>query len=322
MMHKILITDAVGLVGAYIIDALLELPGLQPQSPEEPSSIILAGYHSPADLSIVRDKYQHQSVVVPTLVDWANETAYSDAVKNIDYILLLTPFTANKVEQINSWMSAISTASSNRSIHIVHIGVHTDETIDPTKRPPHETWQLQAEQVIRSICLTNENLTSTFLRINFDGYNTLLRPLKVAYFIPRDTRFGWAAREDIAKFAATILTSHPAHHDRKTYVISTEAISLVEMAAMASDVINENVQVEELGVAGFEDMALAAQPGDEGYAAYIRSVAEMFRGLQRGEYGWHKDVFPGIFEEIVGRKALSFAEWLAGSATRSRLMLK
>ena len=60
-------------------------------------------------------------------------------------------------------------------------------------------------------------------------------------------------------------------------------------------------------------------PDYEGYGEYVRSVGGMFEGLRRGLYPWHKDVFAERFEEVVGRRPVTFKEWLATSPMRKKL---
>jgi uncharacterized protein YbjT (DUF2867 family) len=309
---RILVTDAVGLVGAFIIRELLV------DSPNANLTVsILAGYHSlaqveAANVSSVSDQ------VKPILVDFDDENTYGEGVKEVDSILLLTPFTSAKAAQVSAWLRAISTNTGERSIHIVYIGVHTNSTESSQNRPDHEQWQLDAEDAIRETCASSSRLSFTMLRINFDGYNTILRPLRIAYYIPIETPFGWMAREDIARFAVQVLLKSTLHRG-KTYVLSAESISLQKMAEIASRVTGMDVRAEYLDIAGFRNVALAAQK-DDGYAAYIRSVAAMFEGLSNGKYPWHQESFPVVFESVVGKSPLSFEQWLSESEYKKRLL--
>ena len=72
------------------------------------------------------------------------------------------------------------------------------------------------------------------LRINFDGYNGLLRPGTVAYYVPRAERYGWMAREDIAALAARVLAD-PARWGGRTFPLSAQAVSLEDMARDAEE---------------------------------------------------------------------------------------
>jgi uncharacterized protein YbjT (DUF2867 family) len=316
-MPKILVTDAVGLVGAYIIQALLaEITTRDIQKPGT-EYCLLAGYHTEAELQAAKKSAIYPDSVIPILVDWGNENTYHAAVKDVDAILLLTPFTSKKVDQIESWLKGISTAT--RSTHVVHVGIHTADKVSSNDRPGHETWQLEAEAMIASVCKPSTHLSYTFLRINFDGYNTLLKPGTIAYYIPQAQRYGWIAREDIAALAGRVLLE-PARHSGKVYVLSAEALSLDDMASVASEVTGKDIAAQEIDVDYFEEMALVAVPGDEGYAAYIRSVAGMFRMLAEGGAVWHREAHPDVFQGVVGRRPLTFRTWLEERPTmRSRL---
>jgi hypothetical protein len=204
-------------------------------------------------------------------------------------------------------------------VHIVHVGVHTNEMVPNSTLPPHETWNLEAEKLIKSQVSANARLSATFLRINFDGYNTLLRPGNVAYYLPRSTPYGWMAREDIAAFAARVLLD-TASHTSKVHVLSAQSISIDEMAAHATRIMGFPVTATELSIRAFQKMAFEAQPGDDGYVDYIHSVVDMFSGLQNGKYAWHKQIFPAEFEAVMKREPLDFPTWLETSPTKSRLM--
>jgi hypothetical protein len=198
-MPRILVTDAVGLVGAYIIRALLEFPefqvGHEGSTSSRAESVILAGYHSSAELEAARKENAVPGIIQPVLVDWAVEGPYSAAARSADAVLLLTPFTADKVNQTESWPAAIVTRNHQKKVHVVQVGIHTtDSPSARTTRPAHETWQLEAEAHIRQMSTAHPRLTWTFLRLNFDGYNTLLRPGRVAYYIAKAVRYGWMAR--------------------------------------------------------------------------------------------------------------------------------
>jgi uncharacterized protein YbjT (DUF2867 family) len=316
-MPRILVTDGVGLVGAYIIQALLaEITTASIKEQGTVEYTILAGYHTKAELGAAKKSALYGETVVPVLVDWALEETYLAAVQDTDAVLLLTPFTARKVDQVKSWLTAIG--ASTKPKHIVHVGIHTAEDA-LEERPVHETWQLEAEQLIASVCKPSTNLTYTFLRINFDGYNTLLKPSSIAYYVPQAVPYGWIAREDIAALAARVLLS-PTQHFSKVYPLSAEAISLDGMAFIARHVTGKDVIATELAADDFEHMALAAMPGDDGYAAYVKSVASMFRLLREGKAAWHQETFTELFEGVVGRKPLAFRQWLEDRPTmRSRL---
>jgi uncharacterized protein YbjT (DUF2867 family) len=74
-MLRILITDAVGLVGAYIIKALLSSSEFQ-----STQYSIIAGYHSETELNTARPSVISNDSIHPVLVDWADEKTYYSAV--------------------------------------------------------------------------------------------------------------------------------------------------------------------------------------------------------------------------------------------------
>jgi uncharacterized protein YbjT (DUF2867 family) len=138
------------------------------------------------------------------------------------------------------------------------MSAHCDDTND-NDRAPHETWQLQAEEVIRTAAEAGENvgrLSWAFLRINIDGYNGVLKSGRISYFLPRGEPYGWMAPEDIAEVAAHALL-HPNHHAGKVYRLAAESLSLDDMAAITSKVCNFDVFSEQLTAEDFEKLALS-----------------------------------------------------------------
>lgn len=327
-MVQILITDAVGLVGAFVINALLSTLEASYGQASLNDTTILAGYHSKDEVQAA-EKANFRPAVVPTLIDWTDMTTWKAAITNADSVLLLTRFTSHKVTDVNNWLTVASKAANERMssdvqeqkiqpLHIVHVGVHTDESAHSGEKPIHETWQQNAERIIQRTCEDNSALSATFLRINFDGFNGLLRPNKIAYFLPKSTRYGWMAREDIASFAAHILLA-PGNHVNKTYPLSAEAISLEDMAKTATEVMGFKVQAEELPVDSFKSMALTA-PDYPGYIEYIQSVADLFDGLFHDKFSWHKDTFPEVFEKVVSRRPQRFEDWIKVSPMAQKLV--
>jgi uncharacterized protein YbjT (DUF2867 family) len=351
-MVRILLTDAVGLIGAYTLNALLALPSLRmPNTTSTNPHTILAGYHAPGELASVPAPTlpaPGAPTVEPVLVDWSDARTRRAALRGVDRVLLLTRLSGTKVADVEGWMRDVEGEVAARAgadaprpgprhavlaaeregrggrgggvaprVHVVHVGVHTDPRVPASERPPHETWMLAAESRVRNRTAASPLVTSSMLRINFDGYNGLLRPGAVAYYVPRAERYGWMAREDIAALAARVLAD-PARWGGGTFALSAQAVSLEDMARDAEAVMGFPVAVKELEAGEFVDMAGRA-PDYEGYGEYVRSVGAMFEGLGRGLYPWHKDVFAERFEEVVGRRPVTFKEWLATSPMRNKL---
>jgi uncharacterized protein YbjT (DUF2867 family) len=324
-MKTFLITDAEGLVGAFTITALLSaLVDICPNSPTVASSHkLLTGYHTAATLDAAKAKeYDSPIPIVPVLVDWSQPVTWKASVQDIDGILLLTQFTSQKAVQVTIWMNEICAESkkTSRSIHVVHVGVHTANDVDASSRPPHENWFLDAEESIRHASIGTD-VSYTFLRLNFDGYNGVLRPGSISYFLPADKQYGWMAREDIAALAARVLLDGPNTHAGKTYPLSAESLSLSDMAGAATRVMGFEVNATVIEVSDFETMAVQGGPQDDGYRSYVSSVAQMFKGLGNGLYKWHEQTFVHEFKGVMDRTPMKFEKWLfnASPAMKKRL---
>ncbi|OAL37363.1 hypothetical protein AYO20_03212 [Fonsecaea nubica] len=326
-MARILVTDAEGLVGKYVVSELVSKRRAQdtatPTLPGLVGMIVRAGYHSQEALEAAIASNTHPEMVEPVMVDWKDETTFLDALTGVHSLFLLTPFTSAKLSQCRSWIDAAAKAKAvtheaENKLHVVYAGVHCNDR-DEADRVPHETWHLQAENAISEA--THVFASSTFLRINFDGYNGTLRPGEIAYFLPADKKYGWIAREDIAAVAAVSLLE-PSRHAGRTYPLATEKLSLVDMADIAKDICGFDVGPRRLSSDEFARMALSplANPDDDpGYVEYIESVAQMFQGLEKGQYPSHTEVFPEVVREICGREPISFRVWLTQSPFRVKL---
>jgi len=176
--------------------------------------------------------------------------------------------------------------SEAHQLHIVHVGVRCNTT-DASDRCPRETWFLQAEDLLRAFAASHPGRVSvTLLRINFDGYNGVLRSDEVAYFVPANLRLGWIARDDIAAAAVRCLLDPVAYAD-KAYPLATEVLSLQDMAGVAGRVCGRTIsavgrQPDEFGaMAGL----VAGNPHLEpDVREYLESVQGMFRGLWKGRF--------------------------------------
>lgn len=320
-MVRILVTDAEGLVGKFVVSELLSkrtqdsttLPGLA-------DLVIRAGYHNKETLQAAVASNMHPGVVEPVMVDWRDETTFVNALRGVHSLFLLTPFTSAKLSQCYTWIDAAAKVVTHEAekLHVVHAGAHCNDQ-DEADRVPHEAWNLQAEHAISEA--THVFASSTFLRINFDGYNGTLRPGEIAYFLPADTKYGWIAREDIAA-VATMALLDPSKHVGRTYRLATEKLSLADMAEIAREVCGFDVKARNLSSEEFAHMALSplANPdNDKGYVKYIESVTQMFEGLGKGRYASHTEVFPEVVREICGREPISFRLWLTQSPFRKKL---
>ena len=327
MPSTILITDAAGLVGSFLIQNFLSRPSFQA---DHPPFYIRAGYQTPTQLRASREANKHPEIIHPVLVDFSSEVSFPALLDGVTRLYLLTPFTSSKAALVRAWTAAATTAGV---AHIINVGVHCASD-GPGFCARHEQWQLAAEQeVVHGAA--NTGTAWTLLRINFDGYNGVLRPGKqVAYFLPRREKFGWIAREDIAAVSAEILLGDVERHAGQTYVLSTEALSLEDMAAVATEVCGGAV-VEARTLTGreFAELALsvaAVEAAGEGYVPYMESVREFFETLN-GEgadkedvaarfRAVHSEVYPEVVRGICGREFLSFKNWLAASPLKARLM--
>lgn len=318
-MTRILLTDAEGLVGLYTLNELLIGLG------DTNNSTILAGYHSNTTLQKAITSNEHKDLVQPVLIDWKDPATFVSPLIEVDCILLLTPFTSAKVANVGEWIGAVAEAKQATKDptvyhpHVVHVGVHCDTT-DSRYRVPHESWQLEAEKTLEQA--TPHVFSSwTHLRINFDGYNGIIKPGEVSYFLPTEERFGWIAREDIAAVAAAVLLK-PCEHRKQAYSLAVESLSLSDMAVIASGVCNSKIRARCLTSDDFAKLALSsnANPGgDQGYVDYVKSVQLLFEGLADGKYLSHTAIFPSLFRSICGRDFTSFAQWLLGSPYKAKL---
>jgi uncharacterized protein YbjT (DUF2867 family) len=345
---RILLTDAVGLIGAYTLNALLALPSLRsPNATTTNPYTILAGYHAPSELTAVplpASPIPGAPTVQPILVDWDDARTRRAALRGVDRVLLLTRLSGTKLADVAAWMDDIAAelaaqtathtppgaqqlvlatdppkdATSGPRVHVVHVGIHTDALAPPTARPVHESWTLAAESLIRDRAARDPRIAASMLRVNFDGYNGLLRPGAIAYYVPARERYAWIAREDIAALAAVVLSDLPERWAGQTFPLAAQAVSLEDMARDAEEVMGFPIKVQELAAAEFVSMAAKA-PDYEGYGEYVKSVGGMFEGLREGKYAWHKDVFAAEFERVVGRRPVTFKEWLGTSVMKKKL---
>jgi uncharacterized protein YbjT (DUF2867 family) len=322
-MKTVLITDAEGLVGAFTVTALLKYCDTGSNTTNDSTALrVLAGYHSEDSVTKAKSNTLRPVCVTPVLIDWNNPSTWTSALQEADGMLLLTPFTSNKAAQVADWMSCLSAtpAKSSSPFHVVHVGIHTDTSVSAESRPPHENWFLEAENEISKAAVT-KNLSFTNIRLNFDGYNGVLHPGAISYFLPVEKAYGWMAREDIAAFMAHVLAKGGSFHDRNTYRLSGESLSLADMARNASLVMDSDIIPVETSVADFENMATLGGPKDAGYLEYVASVASMFNGLRKGLYNWHTEVFVEEFEKVMRRKPMTFKDWLENATLEMKTKL-
>ncbi|GAM25752.1 hypothetical protein SAMD00019534_089270 [Acytostelium subglobosum LB1] len=310
--NTILISDAVGLVGAFIITELVSIIG-KDATPENLE--IRAGYHTETELANALANPPHPSYVKPCLTKWKDVASLETAMQGCTTLFLLTPFTCAVVAQRKVWVDLAIRLGVK---HILHAGIHNGE-LPASDIPAHEEWNRQSEQYIES---QSQHLTWTHLRINFDGYNGVVSIGKIQYFLPAALKCGWIAREDIAAVAARVLLA-PADHAGKRYRLSTESLSLEDMAAIASEVVDKPIPAVSLKPEQFFSMAtsaLANPDNDDQYVEYMKSVQSMFQGLSEGLYIYHLEAYPEVVEQVCQRPFLSFRQWLTNSPHKAKLL--
>ncbi len=207
-MSKILVTGATGTVGAEIVKALLK----------KGESVAVAA----RDLDKAKLRFPGAT---PVRFDWDDATSVEAAVKGVDAIFLLTPFTDVAVGYAKTLVAAAKAAGVKKIVKLSAVGAET-EGIQLAK------WHREAERAVEGSGLAWVVLRPSFFMTNFVAFYP---PDKegVIYLPTGNGKAAWIDPRDIADVAAEALTR--ADWDRQALTLTgSEALSVGDVAAALS----------------------------------------------------------------------------------------
>ncbi len=230
-------------------------------------------------------------------LDLDDPSAFSEALKGVDSLFMLTGYTVGMLVQSKALVDAAKKAGVK---HIVHLGVFS---LDEACYDPHFAWHQMIEVYIK-----NSGINCTFLHPNcfmqnLTGFYGMIKNGKIRFYA-EDKRVGWIALEDVAAAASTILGEGSKHYG-KDYWFSTELANVEEIARIVSNVTG----LEFIPDPQSPDRFLADMGADpKTVDAYFIGVSESFKQVVDGRMDYICTVRDDM-PQLVGRPGMTLSQW-------------
>lgn len=276
----ILVTGATGQVGYHLMEALADTGA-------EATAMVRV----PARASNLPGSAQH---VVGTL----DGPPPADVLQAYDRIFLLSPAHEGQVELELIFIDAL--VGAGHAPHVVKMAA------DGFQDPDCEVRFMRSHRQI-AVHLDRTGLPVTYLAPNLYMENLLeaadtIRDQGMIFAPAGSGRIGFVAASDVAKAAASVLTSQG--HENETYVLSgPEALSYADVAARVSAVFARQVDYEDMPELAARDQMLAS-----GLSPWQTDGAlELFQWIRSGG----TDSVTSVVPELTAQDARSLEDWLS-----------
>ncbi len=239
-------------------------------------------------------------------LDLDDPRTFGEALAGVDRIYLLTGYTVAMLVQSKTLVDAALKAGVQ---HIVHQGIFGQwDCTDP-----HFAWHQLIERYIEA-----SGIAWTHLHPNYFMENLLsFTPLKASSFSMYcgDKRVGWIALQDVAAVAATVLLKGPEKYGGKNYWMSTESLNGSEVAAILSEVLNQEIscflkQPEDL-------WALLTSGESKVEPNYAEGAVKFMRQVMDGRMGYIGSIRDDV-PLVTGRTSTTLRQWAIQNRERLR----
>jgi uncharacterized protein YbjT (DUF2867 family) len=279
----ILVTGATGTVGAEVVRALAQKPGVTLRVASRGAK---RTGEIPAGAEVVD-------------FDWEDAAKVAAAVKGVDAVFLLTPFVDVAVSYAKTLVDAAKAAGVKKIVKLSAAGAES-EAIQLAK------WHRAAERLVEGSGLAWVVLRPNFYMSNFVAYYP---PDKEgAIYLPTGAgKAAWVHPRDIGAVAAEALTR--ADWDGKALDITgPEALSVGDVAKILAEVSGRSVSHVDIP----EESAKQAMVGMALPAWMIQGMLDLHGVIKNG---WAAGT-SSVVKDVTGRAPASFAVFARENAAR------
>lgn len=222
---------------------------------------------------------------------------HTQALADVDRLFLLTGYTVAMLEQSKNLVDAAVEAGVS---HIVHIGTFHPPGGWSSRRLRHFVWHQLVEAYIEHSGLSFTHLhPSTFMQNIIDAVDQ--GSLRMFF---ANQRIGMIDCRDIAHLAALALLD-PTQHSGQRYFLSTEALTMDEMAAILSQELRRPIRSQPVSPHQLRrsPRAQLIEP------AYFECIVDIAERMQKGELPDFAQT-TNDFVAATGRPATSFRDFI------------
>jgi uncharacterized protein YbjT (DUF2867 family) len=286
MSLTILVTGPTGTIGSKVVALLAQRPDIQ----------VRAGVRSPEKEGALR-----RDNITPVAFDYEKPETIAAAVRGVDKVCLITPFTENQVELGTRLVDAAKAAGVKHIVKLSALGCEHEPGIQLGR------WHRAIEKHIEA-----SGLAYTFLRPNnfMDNFIDHYPAPDGNLYLP----WGQAAcsfidGRDLAAAAVGALTS--SGHENKAYDLTgPEAVTIAQAAETLSQVSGKKISYVDVP----EEAAKGAMLG-VGLPAWMVSAVMELHYVDK--MGYAAAVNDNV-EKLTGKKPRSFADFARDNAAKWR----
>jgi len=279
----VLVLGSTGQVGSLIVDKILE------------SDRVNLRVTSRRQSEVDRLRGIGQDAV---FLDLDEPRSFGPALHGIDRVFLLNGYSVAMLTQSKTLIDA---AKKSGVQHIVHLGTYGQwDTTDA-----HFAWHQMVERYIEASGMFWTHLHPNMFMENLLTFFAPRRGAMTVYW--GNERMGWVALSDVAAVAAIVLSEGPVKHHKNDYWLSTEVLTVSDLATMLSKETGHVVRPEPKLPDDFQAVLEAGNlPMEHWYAAGAVDFVRQVHDGRMGYIGTVRDDFP----YLTGQPSTSMVSWI------------
>jgi len=276
---KVMVTGALGNVGRYVLESLLEL-GEEVVAADINLEKLILNY---GDLSLVKTVY----------FDFTKESTFNDALKDVDRVFLMRPPHLGKPEDILPFIKAMSKKDLKLVSFLSLMGIEKNPI------PPHH----KIEKMIEEFNLPYAHIRPGFFMQNISGIHAFEIKEQNQIFIPAgNSMTSFIDALDIGIAIATVLHLPEKYRHTAHTITGPESLNYYQIANILSDILDRKIKYIKPSYLKYRRVYIKDRKIDKGYV----NVTVMLYFMTR--MGTAKKV-TNEFEKLTGKKPRTFKQF-------------
>ena len=278
---RVMVTGALGNVGRYVLDSLIEM-GEQ----------VVA-----ADINLERlnTAYGERHNVSSVYFDFTDEATFNESLKEVDRVFLMRPPHLGKPEDLLPFIQAMQKSNIKLVSFLSLMGVENNPV------PPHH----RIEKFIEKYGLPYAHIRPGFFMQNISGVHAHEIKEEDQIFIPAGkSKTSFIDAKDIGIAIATVLHCPEQYKNTAHTITGPESLDYFQVAEILTDVLGRRIKYTKPSYLRYRSTYIKKRGLDKSYV----NVTVMLYFMTR--MGTAKMVTDG-FEKLTGKKPRTFKEFAA-----------
>ncbi|WP_239256631.1 NmrA family NAD(P)-binding protein [Listeria ilorinensis] len=278
-MSKVMVTGALGNVGSYVTQYLIE----------NEQEVVAA------DINVEAVQNKFGDKVDAVFFDFTDSKTFESALKNVDRVFIMRPPHLGKPEDLKPFIEALRSKGDMKLVSFLSlIGVEKNPI------PPHHKIEKYIERAGLPYC----HIRPSFFMQNISGvhafeikhFDRIVVPVKKAL-----TSFIDA--EDIGEITAKVLTEPEKHQNNAYSITGPDAVDYFEAAQILSEELERPIRYANPKPSLAKKYWIHVRGLDKEYSTVMSMLYMMTR------MGTAKKTTP-VFEQIMGKKPQTFRQFV------------